>query len=72
MMRIAGHVLAIAVLTAVSQLGGIAWALGLLVWRRFARIFVDPLAKSVGVMNPQVGFQGCRAARHDDHVHVPL
>ena len=37
------------------------------------RIFVEPyLAKRLGVSSPLLGFQGCRAARHDDHVHIQI
>jgi hypothetical protein len=37
------------------------------------RIFVEPhLARRLGVTSPLIGFQGCRAARHDDHIHVQI
>jgi hypothetical protein len=37
------------------------------------RIFVEPyLAKRLGVASPLLGFQGCRAARHDDHIHIQI
>jgi hypothetical protein len=37
------------------------------------RIFIEPhLAARLGVTSPVVGFQGCRAARHDDHIHVQI
>jgi hypothetical protein len=37
------------------------------------RIFVEPyLAKRLGVSSPLLGFQGCRAARHDDHIHIQV
>jgi hypothetical protein len=37
------------------------------------RIFIEPhLAQRLGVSSPLVRFQGCRAARHDDHIHVQL
>ncbi len=37
------------------------------------RIFVEPyLAKRLGVSSPVLGFQGCRAARHDDHIHIQI
>lgn len=40
---------------------------------RTGRIFVEPhLVQSLGVAHPRIGFQGCRAARHDDHIHVQL
>jgi hypothetical protein len=35
------------------------------------RVFVEPyLAARLGVASPALGFQGCRAARHDDHIHI--
>jgi hypothetical protein len=38
-----------------------------------ARIFVEPyLAERLGVAGGKVRFQGCWAARHDDHVHVEI
>jgi hypothetical protein len=37
------------------------------------RIFIEPyLATRLGVASPLLGFQGCRAARHDDHVHIQI
>jgi hypothetical protein len=37
------------------------------------RIFLEPhLVKRLGLASPRIKFQGCRAARHDDHVHVEL
>lgn len=40
---------------------------------RVGRIFVEPpLAQELGVQGPSLGFQGCRAARHDDHIHIQL
>lgn len=40
---------------------------------RVGRIFVEPpLAQHLGVQGPSLGFQGCRAARHDDHIHIQL
>jgi hypothetical protein len=38
---------------------------------RTGKVFLEPgLAASLGVAGPKLRFQGCRAARHDDHVHV--
>jgi hypothetical protein len=38
---------------------------------RVQRVFLEPhLRQSLGVSGPNFGFQGCRAARHDDHIHV--
>ena len=40
---------------------------------RVSKIFVEPsLARRLQVSGPKIRFQGCRAARHDDHIHVEL
>lgn len=40
---------------------------------RIGKIFVEPhLQHSLGVSGDKIRFQGCRAARHDDHIHVQL
>ena len=40
---------------------------------RVRRIFVEPhLARRLGLSDDKIRFQGCRAARHDDHLHVEL
>jgi hypothetical protein len=37
------------------------------------RIFIEPyLSARLGVSSPLLRFQGCRAARHDDHIHVQI
>ncbi|UAX94779.1 hypothetical protein LAC81_19490 [Ensifer adhaerens] len=37
------------------------------------KIFVEPhLAQSLGVQAQSIRFQGCRAARHDDHIHMQV
>ena len=37
------------------------------------RIFLEPhLVKKWGITGGVVGFQGCNAARHDDHIHLQL
>lgn len=37
------------------------------------RVFLEPyLARRLGVASPLLGFQGCRAARHDDHIHLQV
>lgn len=37
------------------------------------RVFVEPyLAARLGVTSSTLGFQGCRAARQDDHMHVQI
>lgn len=38
-----------------------------------SKIFVEPyLAKQLGVSNEIIRFQGCGAARHDDHIHIQI
>lgn len=40
---------------------------------RVGRIFIEPhLVTSLGATHPNIGFQGCLAARHDDHIHLQL
>ena len=40
---------------------------------RGGRIFVEPhLVQTLGVADRKIRFQGCRAARHDDHIHFQL
>jgi hypothetical protein len=40
---------------------------------RVERIFIEPyVAVRLGVSSPVLGFQGCRAARHDDHIHIQI
>lgn len=40
---------------------------------RVTKIFVEPpLAARPGLSHPKIRFQGCRAARHDDHIHIQL
>jgi hypothetical protein len=40
---------------------------------RVGKIFVEPpVAAALGVAGEKIRFQGCRAARHDDHIHVQL
>jgi murein endopeptidase len=40
---------------------------------RVAKVFVEPpLAARLGVQGDKLRFQGCRAARHDDHIHIQL
>lgn len=40
---------------------------------RVGKIFVEPhLVRTLGVSHPSIRFQGCRAARHDDHIHFQL
>jgi hypothetical protein len=40
---------------------------------RVGRMFLEPpLARALGLAAPTLRFQGCRAARHDDHIHIQL
>ncbi len=40
---------------------------------RIGKIFVEPhLVRALNVSHPKIRFQGCRAARHDDHIHLQL
>lgn len=37
------------------------------------KILLEPhMAKRLGATSPLIRFQGCRAARHDDHIHVEV
>lgn len=60
-----------------------AWALdeertrAMILWLKaqpeVTRIFIEPhLADRLGVVGGKVRFQGCFAARHDDHLHVEI
>ncbi|MEZ5797988.1 MAG: hypothetical protein R3D63_11225 [Paracoccaceae bacterium] len=41
--------------------------------RRVAKVFVEPpLAARLVLSDPRLRFQGCRAARHDDHIHIQI
>jgi hypothetical protein len=40
---------------------------------RVGRVFLEPhLQKRFAVQSPKLRFQGCNAARHDDHIHIQL
>jgi hypothetical protein len=40
---------------------------------RVGKIFIEPHLKlRLGIENSKIRFQGCRAARHDDHIHIQL
>lgn len=40
---------------------------------RIGKVLLEPhLKTTLGVENPKIRFQGCRAARHDDHMHIQL
>nr|WP_210295828.1 hypothetical protein [Rhizobium redzepovicii] len=37
------------------------------------KIFIEPhLKNALGITDSHVRFQGCRAARHDDHIHIQI
>jgi hypothetical protein len=37
------------------------------------KIFIEPhIPARLGIANASIRFQGCRAARHDDHIHIQL
>ncbi len=41
--------------------------------QRVGKIFIEPHLKSrFQAHSPKIRFQGCRAARHDDHIHIQL
>lgn len=51
----------------------LAWLSGRGVGLGVEKVFVEPhLATRLGVTAPAIGFQGCRAARHDDHIHFQI
>jgi hypothetical protein len=40
---------------------------------RVAKVFIEPhLATRFLANDAKIRFQGCRAARHDDHIHLQL
>ena len=40
---------------------------------RVSKVFLEPaLAAQLGLADSKLRFQGCRAARHDDHLHIQL
>jgi len=40
---------------------------------RVGKVLIEPhLSEAAGVASDKIRFQGCRAARHDDHIHVQL
>ena len=40
---------------------------------RVGKIFVEPhLLQAMDISHPSIRFQGCHAARHDDHIHFQL
>ena len=40
---------------------------------RVLKIFIEPyLAQCLNVTGGKIRFQGCHAARHDDHIHIEI
>lgn len=40
---------------------------------RVGKVFIEPhLTERLNISHPKLRFQGCRAARHDDHIHFQL
>ncbi len=40
---------------------------------RLEKVFIEPhLINALGVKDAVIRFQGCRAARHDDHIHIQI
>jgi hypothetical protein len=40
---------------------------------KIQKILIEPHLKiRLGIRSPKVRFQGCRAARHDDHIHAQV
>jgi hypothetical protein len=40
---------------------------------RLEKVFIEPhLKNALGVNSSVIRFQGCRAARHDDHIHIQI
>ncbi|MEP5728850.1 MAG: hypothetical protein ABJL67_05705 [Sulfitobacter sp.] len=40
---------------------------------RVGKVFIEPHLKNrIDVLSNKIRFQGCRAARHDDHIHLQL
>ena len=40
---------------------------------RVSKVFLEPpVAAQLGLVDSKLRFQGCRAARHDDHIHIQL
>ena len=38
-----------------------------------SKIFIEPhLKKRMNLKNPKIRFHGCRAVRHDDHIHLQI
>lgn len=40
---------------------------------RLGKVFIEPhLQQRLGLKSPKIRFHGCRAVRHDDHIHIQL
>lgn len=40
---------------------------------RITKIFVEPhILEQLNIRHEKLRFQGCRAARHDDHIHFQI
>lgn len=40
---------------------------------RVKKILIEPhILERLNIQHPKIRFQGCRAARHDDHIHFQL
>jgi len=49
------------------------WLVGEGAKRGVSKVFIEPhLAARLGVRSKFIRFQGCRAARHDDHIHFQI
>ncbi|KIT14546.1 hypothetical protein [Jannaschia aquimarina] len=71
MTRIAGHGVIVILLTLVTQVGGLAWLMAR--DPRVGKVFLHPhLVARLDAADPKIRFQGCRAARHDDNIHLQL
>ncbi len=41
--------------------------------KHLQKLFIEPhLVKRLGLNDSRIRFQGCRAVRHDDHVHIQI
>lgn len=108
MLRVFGHAGLTFFLTLLTQIGGLAWIIAILIARGFwarvgtglvaylaltmlalliapsfgrvplgctpprgaVKILIEPhIPARLGVSSRAIRFQGCRAARHDDHIH---
>ncbi|WP_109438490.1 hypothetical protein [Aquimarina sp. AU119] len=41
--------------------------------KQVSKVFIEPhLRYRLGIQSPKIRFQGCRAVRHDDHIHLQI